>query len=175
MTMKYYLTLLLAVSLTALHAADTQAGKPNVIIVLTDDQGYGDLSCTGNPLLKTPNMDRLAREGVNFTNFHVDSYCTPTRSALMTGRYCHRVGGWGTVNGRNMLRDEEVTMADVSRLNFFGQVLHRVFHRRFCRAGRGQSELLWRHGLTTTRLRRCRIGHWGGLLQNSLCWRAAFW
>ena len=91
--------------------------KPNVIIVLTDDQGYGDLSLTGNPILKTPNMDRLAREGVQFTNFHVDSYCTPTRSALMTGRYSHRVGGWGTINGRNMLRDEEVTMADVFRHN----------------------------------------------------------
>jgi len=91
--------------------------KPNVIIVLTDDQGYGDLSLTGNPVLKTPNMDRLAREGVQFTNFHVDSYCTPTRSALMTGRYCQRVGGWGTVNGRNMLRDDEVTMADVFRHN----------------------------------------------------------
>jgi arylsulfatase A-like enzyme len=128
MTMKYYLTLLLAVSLTALHAADTQAGKPNVIIVLTDDQGYGDLSCTGNPLLKTPNMDRLAREGVNFTNFHVDSYCTPTRSALMTGRYCHRVGGWGTVNGRNMLRDEEVTMADVFRHNGYRTGLFGKWH-----------------------------------------------
>ena len=96
-------------------AADVS--KPNVIIFLTDDQGYGDLSLTGNPILKTPNMDRLAREGVQFTNFHVDSYCTPTRSALMTGRYCHRVGGWGTINGRNMLRDEEVTMADVFRHN----------------------------------------------------------
>ena len=75
------------------------------------------MSLTGNPVLKTPNMDRLAREGVQFTNFHVDSYCTPTRSALMTGRYCHRVGGWGTISGRNMLRDDEVTMADVFRHN----------------------------------------------------------
>jgi arylsulfatase A-like enzyme len=91
--------------------------KPNVIIVLTDDQGYGDLSVTGNPVVKTPNMDRLAHEGVQFTDFHVDSYCTPTRAALMTGRYAHRVGGWGTVNGRNMLRDDEVTMADVFRHN----------------------------------------------------------
>ena len=97
--------------------AQTAGGKPNVIVVLTDDQGYGDLSLTGNPILKTPNMDRLAREGVQFANFHVDSYCTPTRSALMTGRYSHRVGGWGTVNGRNMLRDDEVTMADVFRHN----------------------------------------------------------
>jgi arylsulfatase A-like enzyme len=109
------LTALLFAPLAALHAAD--GSKPNVIIVLTDDQGYGDLSLTRNPILKTPNMDRLAREGVQFTNFHVDSYCTPTRSALMTGRYCHRVGGWGTINGRNMLRDDEVTMADVFRHN----------------------------------------------------------
>ncbi len=110
------ITLLLA-SLVVSHAAETAkpSGKPNVIIVLTDDQGYGDLSVTGNPILKTPNLDRLAREGVQFTNFHVDSYCTPTRAALMTGRYSHRVGGWGTVNGRNMLRDDEVTMADVFR------------------------------------------------------------
>ena len=101
-------------------AAQPEAGpahEPNVIIILTDDQGYGDLSGTGNPVLQTPNMDRLAREGVNFTNFHVDAYCSPTRSALMTGRYSHRVGGWGTINGRNMLRDGEVTMADVFRHN----------------------------------------------------------
>jgi arylsulfatase A-like enzyme len=90
---------------------------PNVIIVLTDDQGYGDLSLTGNPILKTPNMDRLAREGVQFTNFHADSYCTPTRSTLLTGRYSHRVGGWGTINGRNMLRDDEVTMANIFHHN----------------------------------------------------------
>ncbi len=102
---------------TAVQAADTSASRPNVVIVLTDDQGYGDLSLTGNGVLKTPNMDRLAREGVQFTNFHVDSYCTPTRSALMTGRYCHRVGGWGTINGRNMLRDGELTMAEVFRHN----------------------------------------------------------
>jgi arylsulfatase A-like enzyme len=120
--MKHTLTVLIALLLASLvmsHAAGTaeRARKPNVIVVITDDQGYGDLSVTGNPVLKTPHMDRLAREGVQFTNFHVDSYCTPTRAALMTGRYSHRVGGWGTVNGRNMLRDDEVTMADVFRHN----------------------------------------------------------
>lgn len=101
---------------------------PNVIIVLTDDQGYGDLSLTGNPILKTPNMDRLAREGVQFTNFHVDSYCTPTRSALLTGRYSHRVGGWGTINGRNMLRDDEVTMANVFHDNGYRTGLFGKWH-----------------------------------------------
>jgi arylsulfatase A-like enzyme len=111
--MKSALIAALVCSITTLHAQS----KPNVIIVITDDQGYGDLSVTGNSVLKTPNMDRLANEGVQFTNFHVDCFCTPTRAALMTGRYAHRVGGWGTVNGRNMLRDDEQTMADVFRHN----------------------------------------------------------
>lgn len=91
--------------------------RPNVILIMSDDQGYGDLACHGNPDVKTPQLDRLAGEGVAFQNFHVDAYCTPTRSALMTGRYSHRVGGWGTIAGRNMLRDGEVTMADVFRHN----------------------------------------------------------
>jgi arylsulfatase A-like enzyme len=111
------LAALLLAPVAVLNGADSPSGKPNVIIVLTDDQGYGDLSGTGNPVLKTPHLDRLAAEGVNFANFHVDAYCAPTRAALMTGRYSHRVGGWGTINGRNMLRDEEVTMADVFRHN----------------------------------------------------------
>ena len=74
-----FLTTFLLAPLVVLHAAaaDAPAKHPNVIIVLTDDQGYGDLSCTGNPILKTPNMDRLAEEGVRFTNFHVDSYARP--------------------------------------------------------------------------------------------------
>lgn len=106
---------LLAPFSPSLHPAE--ARKPNVVIVLTDDQGYGDLACHGNPFLKTPHLDRLRDESVRFTDFHVDSYCTPTRAALMTGRYAHRVGGWGTISGRNMLRDGEVTMADVFRYN----------------------------------------------------------
>jgi len=95
------------------HPAD----KPNVIVLLTDDQGYGDFSCTGNPVLKTPRLDRLHDESVRFTNFHVDTYCSPTRAALLTGRYSHRVGVWGTVCGRNMLQEDELTMADVFRHN----------------------------------------------------------
>lgn len=104
----------------ALPAASRAAGelaKPNVVVLVTDDQGYGDLACHGNSFIRTPNFDRLYGESVRFSNFHVDSYCTPTRSALMTGRYAHRVGGWGTVCGRNMLRDGEVTMADIFRHN----------------------------------------------------------
>lgn len=104
------------------------AEKPNVIVIMTDDQGYGDLGCHGNPDVKTPELDRLAQESVSFSNFHVDSYCAPTRSALMTGRYSHRVGGWGTVAGRNMLRDTEVTMADVFRSNDYDTALFGKWH-----------------------------------------------
>jgi len=109
--------LLLAGFAATACAVNAPGPHPNVIIILTDDQGYGDLSCTGNPVLKTPRMDALHDTSLQLTNFHVDSYCSPTRAALMTGRYAHRVGVWGTVSGRNILRDDEVTMAEVFRHN----------------------------------------------------------
>jgi arylsulfatase A-like enzyme len=95
---------------TACHLA---ARPPNVILVMTDDQGYGDLSCHGNPVLKTPNIDRLHGQSVRLTDFHVDPTCSPTRSALMTGRYSSRTGVWHTIMGRSLLCRDEVTMADV--------------------------------------------------------------
>ena len=68
--------------------ADSIAGKrPNIVFFFTDDQGYGDVSAHGNPILKTPNLDRLRGEGVRFTDFHVSPTCAPTRSALFTGRH----------------------------------------------------------------------------------------
>ena len=59
--------------------------RPNVILVLTDDQGYGDLSALGNPALRTPALDRLHAESIRFTDFHVQPVCTPTRGELLTG------------------------------------------------------------------------------------------
>ena len=89
--------------------------RPNVILLITDDQGYGDLACHGNPIAKTPNLDRLHHQSVRFTHFHVDPTCAPTRAALMTGRYSHRAGVWHTIMGRNFLHRDEITMADVFR------------------------------------------------------------
>ena len=63
----------------ALAAFTVQAKKPNVIIVITDDQGYGDLSCHGNPVLKTPHLDKLHDESVRLTDYHVAPTCSPTR------------------------------------------------------------------------------------------------
>jgi arylsulfatase len=97
-----------------LLAADSLAGKrPNIVFVLTDDQGYGDLSCHGNPILKTPNIDRLHHEGVRFTDFMVSPTCSPTRSALMTGRHEFRNGVTHTINERERLTLNATTLAQV--------------------------------------------------------------
>ncbi|XAL98294.1 arylsulfatase [Phycisphaeraceae bacterium D3-23] len=89
--------------------------RPNVILIITDDQGYGDIAAHGNPILQTPHTDALHAESVRLTNFHVDPTCSPTRAALMTGRYAMRTGVWHTIQGRSMLDPDEVTLAEVLR------------------------------------------------------------
>lgn len=79
---------------------------------MTDDQGYGDLACLGNPIIKTPNLDKLHDESVRFTDFHVNCFCAPTRAALMTGRMSDRTHVRSTINLRNYLNKEETTMAE---------------------------------------------------------------
>ena len=90
-----------------------QSSRPNVILIVTDDQGYGDMSCHGNPWLQTPNLDRLHAESVRLEDYHVEPVCTPTRASLMTGRYASRVGAWTVTQGRQLLNVDEVTMADL--------------------------------------------------------------
>ena len=87
--------------------------QPNVILVITDDQGYGDLGCTGNPWIQTPNIDRFYGESLRLRDFHVSPLCTPTRGAIMTGHHPVRNGAWATCWGRSILRRDEVTMAEV--------------------------------------------------------------
>src|SRR6185503_9287973 len=85
-----------AVALFAFVAAPTAmvAGdkRPNVIVIITDDQGHGDLGIHGNPVIRTPNLDRLARQSVRCKNFYVSPVCAPTRASLLTGRYNYRTG-----------------------------------------------------------------------------------
>ena len=90
-----------------------KAAKPNVILVMTDDQGYGDVGALGNRDIKTPALDALYKESVRLTDYHVDPTCSPTRSALMTGRYSSRTGVWHTIMGRSIMHRDEVTMGDV--------------------------------------------------------------
>ncbi|MEO2028770.1 MAG: arylsulfatase [Fuerstiella sp.] len=101
------------VALLLLFPAVAAASKPNVVIVITDDQGYGDLSCHGNPILKTPQIDNLHSESVRLTDYHVAPTCSPTRCAFLTGHWTNRTGVWHTIMGRSMLREDEVTMGQV--------------------------------------------------------------
>ena len=94
-------------------AVANAADKPNVVIVITDDQGYGDLSCHGNPVLKTPEIDKLHAESIRLKDYHVSPTCSPTRSAFLTGHWTNRTGVWHTIMGRSMLRENEVTMGQV--------------------------------------------------------------
>ena len=103
---------LLAAAASTTRAAEVTA-KPNVIIILTDDQGFGELGATGNPLIRTPHIDRLAAQGVSLVNFHVMPVCSPTRACLMTGRYNYRTGVTDTYLGRSLMHPDETTLAEM--------------------------------------------------------------
>ncbi len=95
---------------------------------MTDDQGYGDIGAHGSPYVKTPNLDRLHRESVRLTNFHVDPCCAPTRASLLTGEYSARTGVWHTIGGRSLLRKDKVTMADVFRSSGYKTAIFGKWH-----------------------------------------------
>lgn len=103
------LALLDSHSILPCHAADT---RPNVVVVLADDQGWGDLSCTGNPQIATPHIDALARGGATLQNFFVCPVCSPTRAEFLTGRYHPRGGVSGVSTGRERLDLDEATIAE---------------------------------------------------------------
>lgn len=90
-----------------------QNNPPNVIIIMTDDQGYGDLGVTGNPHVKTPVIDKFANENIRFNNFYVSPVCAPTRSSLMTGRISLRTGVRDTYNGGATMAATEITIAEM--------------------------------------------------------------
>ncbi|MCH9654423.1 MAG: arylsulfatase [Planctomycetes bacterium] len=89
------------------------AAKPNVLLIMTDDQGWGDIQSHDNPLINTPQQDLLAKQGARFDRFYVSPVCAPTRAALMTGRYSLRTGVHGVTRGFENMRAEEVTIAEI--------------------------------------------------------------
>lgn len=104
------------------------ATPPNVVIVITDDQGYGDLSCHGNPILKTPHLDALASESIRLDDYHVAPTCSPTRCAFLTGHWTNRTGVWHTIMGRSMLRENEVTMGQIFKDNGYATGMFGKWH-----------------------------------------------
>lgn len=102
--------------------------RPNVIIVLSDDQGYGDFSCHGNPVLRTPNLDKLHDESVRFSNFHVSPLCTPTRGQLLTGRDAMHNKAAAVLTGRNLISRDLVTMPEIFRSNGYATGIFGKWH-----------------------------------------------
>ncbi|WP_299782423.1 arylsulfatase [uncultured Formosa sp.] len=92
---------------------ETSITKPNVILIVTDDQGFGDLGFYGNPNIKTPVLDSLASKSVRFVDFSVNPVCAPTRSAIMTGKYSMTTGVHDTYRGGAMMASSEVTIAEI--------------------------------------------------------------
>ena len=109
-------------------AQNAPRSRPNVILIMTDDQGYGDLACHGHPFIKTPNLDTLYREGVRLTDYHVSPLCSPTRASLLTGRYCRHVGVTGTGAGEELIGRGIPTMANLFAENGYRTAIFGKWH-----------------------------------------------
>ena len=110
---KNYLVLLYFAIISIGCQPKDESTPPNVILIITDDQGYGDLGIHKNPNINTPAIDAFARQSIRFNNFHVSPVCAPTRSSLMTGRYSLRTGVRDTYNGGSIMASSEVTVAEM--------------------------------------------------------------
>ena len=141
------------------HSAEPQ--RPNVLLIISDDQGYGDLSLHGNPHVRTPNLDRLATNGIQFERFFVSSVCAPTRASLLTGRYSLRTGARDVTRGGETMRSEEVTIAEALRTagyrsGYFGK-WHNGEHFPYTPPGQGFDE---QFGFN--------LGHWNNYFDTTL-------
>jgi arylsulfatase A-like enzyme len=126
------------------------ADRPNILLVITDDQGFGDLGAHGNPILKTPNLDAFAKQSTWLKNFYVCPVCSPTRSSLMTGLYNYRTGVVDTFIGRSMMRPDVTTLpqllaASGYRTGLFGK-WHLGDNYPMRPEDRGFQETLWLQG-----------------------------
>ena len=150
--------LLVALTFTAHSAAPA---RPNVLLIISDDQGYGDLSLHGNPHVRTPNLDRLATNGIQFERFFVSPVCAPTRASLLTGRYSLRTGARHVTRGEETMRSEEVTIAEALRgagyrNGYFGK-WHNGEHFPYTPQGQGFDE---QFGFN--------LGHWNNYFDTTL-------
>lgn len=144
--------LLFAIIAALAVTTDLRAADPplNVLLVITDDQGFGDLGCHGNPVIRTPNLDAFAKQSVWLKNFYVCPVCSPTRSSLMTGLYNYRTGVVDTYLGRSMMRPDVKTLPEYLaaagyRTGLFGK-WHLGDNYPLRPEDRGFQETLWSQG-----------------------------
>jgi len=121
-------TVFIFVSTTTITAQSPSKEKPNVIVVITDDQGMGDLGCYGNPYIKTPNLDEFYKDAVRFTNYHVSTTCAPSRGSIMTGRHTNRLNVFHTIAGRSLLFEDEVILPQIFAQNGYTNGMFGKWH-----------------------------------------------
>jgi len=141
--------------------AQLASRRPNVLLIITDDQGYGDLGLHGNEQIGTPTLDRLGRESLRFDRFFVSPLCSPTRASLLTGRYSLRTGVSGVAEGQETMRAEEVTIAEALgaagyRTGLFGK-WHNGEHFPYTPNGQGFQEAFG-----------FNLGHWNNYFDTTL-------
>ena len=119
------LSLLCALLAIPAHA---QEQRPNIVLIVIDDQGIGDLGVTGNPLVRTPQLDRLWAESAHFTDFHTDPMCSQTRASLMTGRSSVGAGVYWTIMSRNILPADRLILPQVLKANGYRTALFGKWH-----------------------------------------------
>jgi arylsulfatase A len=152
---------LLTIAFAGLCLATAAAARPNILLIITDDQGYGDFSLHGNPHLQTPHIDKLGREGVRFERFYVNSFCAPTRAALLTGRWPLRTGCHGVTHNREVMRASEVTLAEVLRENGYRTACIGKWHN-------GQQFPATPHGQGFEHVFGFNGGHWNNYFNPTL-------
>ena len=106
----------------------SKINKPNVIIILTDDQGWGDLGIHGNSVLSTPHLDRLAERSIQFERFYVSPLCAPTRASLLSGRYHLRTGTTWVTHRKEVMDSDEITIAEILKENNYSTALFGKWH-----------------------------------------------
>lgn len=158
--------LLVALQQDAVQAESKASRKPNILIIITDDQGFGDLSFYGNTVLETPNLDRLAAQSAQMDYFYASPVCAPTRAALLTGRNPMETGVWGVHWGRDYLALDEVTLADVLRENRYDTAMVGKWH-----SGRAPAWMPWNRGFNEAWASQlynhfeCMVSHNGRAIQ----------
>jgi len=106
----------------------TAESRPNILLILADDMGYGDVSNIGNEYLKTPNLDEMSRNSINIKNFYVSPVCAPTRASLLTGRYHQKVGVRSVTNGFEIMDPDAVTLAEILKQQDYRTAIFGKWH-----------------------------------------------
>ena len=121
------LSIFLLFLVSAAHAAE----RPNIVFILSDNQSYYEMSCHGHSEIKTPNIDALAKQSVEFTHFYAEPFCSPSRTVLMTGRHALRSGVFTTIGGRSIMHRNETTLPDILRDNGYHTAIFGKWHLGF--------------------------------------------